>query len=158
MEIENSVLLTDAITASLDVTYLAKAEYGEDPALDLSAAGQANLSGRDFAQAPELAGNLALSMDKPISQQFALVGRVAARHTGEQYTNPSNDLKRDAETELDVSLGLESMRGWGITAWCQNCTDERYVVQHFNSPLQGTDRNAYVSAPLTFGVTFRGAF
>ncbi|MGB0211922.1 hypothetical protein, partial [Algiphilus sp.] len=71
---------------------------------------------------------------------------------------PSNDLKRDAETELDASLGLASMQGWEVTAWCQNCTDERYVVQHFNSPLQGTDRNAYVSAPLTFGVTFRGEF
>ena len=158
VEMENSLLLTDVFRASLDVTYLAEAEYGEDPALDLSAAGQANLSGRDFAQAPDLAGNLALSMDQPLTDRFALIGRIAARYTDEQFTNPSNDLKRDAETELDASLGLASMQGWELTAWCQNCTDERYVVQHFNSPLQGTDRNAYVSAPLTFGVTFRGEF
>jgi iron complex outermembrane receptor protein len=45
-----------------------------------------------------------------------------------------------------------------VTLWVQNATDERYVTQHFNSPLQGTDANAYVSAPRTYGVSFRAAF
>ena len=75
------------------------------------------------------------------------------------YTNTSNDLMRDAQTELNLSLGLKSVNGtWSVSAWCQNCSDERYVVQHFNSPLQGTDANGYVSMPLTYGLTLRMAF
>jgi iron complex outermembrane recepter protein len=158
-ELENSLRLTEALSLQLDLTWLAKAQYGDDPALDLSSAGQANLSGRDFAQAPELAANAALSLDQPLTPAYALTGRIAAQYSGEQYTNPSNDEKRGARTEYDVGIGLRSTRhGWSLSAWCQNCTDERYVVQHFNSPLQGTDRNAYVSAPRTYGVSLRGSF
>src|SRR5690606_22430030 len=110
-------------------------------------------------QAPELAGNLSLRLDHPVSANYALTGLILARHSGEQFTNPSNDEERDGETEFNLSLGLRSLAsGWSLSAWCQNCSDERYVVQHFNSPLQGTDRNAYVSAPLTYGVSLRGSF
>lgn len=152
LEVENSFSLTDALTLGLDATWLAEAEFGE-------AASILNLSGRDFAQAPDLAANISLSLDQPLSNSLSLTGRLAATHTGEQYTNTSNDLMRDAQTEVNLSLGFKaSDNSWSVTAWCQNCSDERYVTQHFNSPLQGADANGYVSAPLTYGVTLRMSF
>lgn len=152
LEAENSFSLTDTLTLGLDATWLAEAEFGESASI-------LNLSGRDFAQAPELAANASLSLDQPLSNSLSLIGRVAATYTGEQFTNTSNDLMRDAQTELNLSLGLKaSDNSWSVTAWCQNCSDERYVTQHFNSPLQGTDSNGYVSAPLTYGLTLRMSF
>jgi outer membrane receptor protein involved in Fe transport len=152
LEAENSFSLTQALTLGVDATWLAKAEFGESASI-------LNLSGRDFAQAPELAANVSLSLDQPLTDGLSLVGRVAATHTGEQYTNTSNDLERDAQTELNLSVGLKAPdNSWSVTAWCQNCSDRRYVTQHFNSPLQGTDSNGYVSAPLTYGVTLRMSF
>jgi iron complex outermembrane receptor protein len=152
LEMENTLRLTDALTLGADATWLATAEFGESASI-------LNLSGRDFALAPELAANVSLSLEQPLSDRLALIGRVAATHTGEQYTNTSNDLLRDAQTELNLSLGLKAPdNSWSFTAWCQNCSDERYVTQHFNSPLQGADANGYVSAPLTYGVTLRVSF
>ena len=151
-ELENSLLLSEALTAGLDLTWLAKAEF--DDAAELL-----NLSGRDFAQAPTLAGNLSLSLDQPVADGYAIVGRAAAQYTGKQYTNTSNDIERDAKTEYNFSVGLKSLQQhWTLSAWCQNCSDERYVVQHFNSPLQTGDSNGYVSVPRTYGLTFRGSF
>jgi iron complex outermembrane receptor protein len=151
-EIENSWSFTDTLTLGLDATWLAEKEFGESPTI-------LNLSGREFAQAPDLAANVSLNLDQPVSSGLALIGRVAAQYTGEVYTNTSNDLMRDAQTEVNLSLGLRSLNsGWSLTAWCQNCSDERYVVQHFNSPLQGADANGYVSSPLTYGLTLRMSF
>jgi outer membrane receptor protein involved in Fe transport len=151
-EIENSWSFGAAVTLGLDATWLPEKEFGE-------AASILNLSGRDFAQAPDLAANLSLNLDQPLTNSLALIGRAAAQYTGEVYTNTSNDLQRDAQTEYNLSLGLRSMNGnWSVTAWCQNCSDERYVVQHFNTPLQGADANGYVSVPLTYGLTLRVSF
>jgi iron complex outermembrane receptor protein len=152
LEVENSFSLTNALTLGLDATWLAEAEFGE-------AASILNLSGRDFAQAPDLAANLSLNLDQPLSNSLSLTGRVAGTYSGDQYTNTSNDLQRDAQTEVHLSVGLKaSDNSWSVTAWCQNCSDERYVTQHFNSPLQGADANGYVSAPLTYGITLRMSF
>jgi outer membrane receptor protein involved in Fe transport len=152
LEAENSFTLTDALTLGLDATWLAEASFGKSASI-------LNLSGRDFAQAPDLAANASLNLDQPLSNSLSLIGRVAATYTGEQFTNTSNDLVRDAQTELNLSVGLKaSDNSWSVTAWCQNCSDERYVTQHFNSPLQGTDSNGYVSAPLTYGLTLRMSF
>jgi iron complex outermembrane receptor protein len=152
LEAENSFFLTDALTLNVDATWLAEAEFGESASI-------LNLSGRDFALAPDLAANVALNLDQSLGGKLALIGRLAAAYTGEQYTNTSNDLRRDAQTEVHASVGLKaSDNAWSFTLWCQNCSDERYVTQHFNSPLQGADSNGYVSVPLTYGVTLRLSF
>lgn len=151
-EVENQFLVNNWLTLGLDVTWLAEARFGEDPSLGI-------LSDREFAQAPELAGNLSLTVDQPISSDLSFVGRLAAMYSGSQYTNASNNLERGDETTLDMNLGVRSeTKGWSANLWVQNLTDERYVSQHFNSPLQGTDANAYVSAPRTFGITLRANF
>jgi iron complex outermembrane recepter protein len=148
-EIENEFVLSDSLTLEADITWLKEAKFGNDASLGI-------LSGREFAQAPEFAGNLSLTMMRPLTDSLNLNGRVALMYSGEQYTNASNNLERDAETELNLSVGIGSVsETWSASLWCQNCTDERYVTQHFNSPLQTGDFNGYVSAPRTFGVTLR---
>jgi iron complex outermembrane recepter protein len=163
-EIENQFVLTEALTLGFDLTYLPEANFGESEDLTAESLGTpASLSGRRFAQAPELVGNLSLTMDQPLTDNLALRGRIAGYYSGEQFTNPANNQKRDAVTEIAATLGIASYSsGLSVNLWCQNCTDERYVTQHFNSPLQNLgddyDHNAYVSAPRTYGVTLRGNF
>lgn len=152
LELENQFLLSDAFSLNFDVTHIADAKFGDDPVLGA-------LADRNFAHAPEWAANLALSMDKPVSSNLSLFGRVGLNYSTELYTNTSNDHMRGNQGELAANLGVRSeTAGWTLAAWCQNCTDERYVTQHFNSPLQGDDANGYVSAPRTYGVTLRGSF
>ncbi|WP_373078439.1 TonB-dependent receptor [Zhongshania sp.] len=163
LEIENKFVLNDTFTLGFDMTWLPEARFGESEALDIASLGI--LSGREFAQAPEIVGNLSLTMDQPISDTLSLRGRIGGSYSGEQYTNPANNEKRDAQIEYSATLGLASNRsGIAVNIWCQNCSDERYVTQHFNTPLQGgisgspDDHNAYVAAPRTYGVTLRGEF
>jgi len=155
LEVENQFLLNDVLSLNFDITHIADASFGRDPVLGA-------LSDREFAHAPEWAGNLALSLDQPVSNALTLFGRVGVNYSTELYTNTSNDFMRGNQGEVAANIGLRSeVSGWTLAAWCQNCSDERYVTQHFNSPLQGpagSDANGYVSAPLTYGVTLRGAF
>jgi outer membrane receptor protein involved in Fe transport len=152
VEIENRFAVTEVLTLDLDAIYLAEAQFGTAAAIQ-------NLSDRRFAQSPDLAMNLALKVDQPLSGDLALIGRAAAVYTGDQFTNTSNNLRRDDQTELNLSIGLKlPSKDMSIVAWCQNCTDERYVTQHFNSPLQAGDTNGYVSTPMTYGVTVRVSF
>lgn len=162
-EIENTFVLSEALTLELAATWLPEARFGESESLSAEALGTVSLSGREFAQAPEFTANLALSVDQPISSDLSLRGRVAAYYSGEQYTNPANNQQRDAQTEYAATVSLSSAsKGVSVSLWCQNCSDERYVTQHFNTPLQNIgedyDFNGYVSAPRTYGVTLRGEF
>ncbi|WOX05285.1 TonB-dependent receptor [Microbulbifer pacificus] len=152
VEVENQFLLSDAFSLNFDVTHIADASFGSDPVLG-------SLADREFAHAPKWAGNLALSVDQPLSGALSLFGRVGINYSTELYTNTSNDLMRGNQGEVAANIGVRSeASGWTLAAWCQNCSDERYVTQHFNSPLQGNDANGYVSAPRTYGVTLRGSF
>ena len=152
LELENEFLLSNAFALNFDITHIANAEFGNDDVLG-------TLAERDFAHAPEWAGNLSLSLDQPLSNALSLFGRVGVNYSTELYTNTSNNHMRGNQGEVAASLGVRSdASGWTLAAWCQNCSDERYVTQHFNSPLQGDDSNGYVSAPRTYGVTLRGAF
>ena len=36
--------------------------------------------------------------------------------------------------------------------FCQNCSDERYVTQSVNTPLQTGDAIGYIGAPRQFGI------
>ncbi|MFV8819389.1 TonB-dependent receptor [Haliea sp. E17] len=151
-ELENQLLLSESFTLEFDVVHLAEAKFGNDPIIG-------NLADREFARAPDWASNLALNMDQPLGDNLALFGRVGLSYKSEIYTNTSNDFKEDDQTTYTATLGLRSMSGvWSVSAWCQNCSDERFVTQHFNSPLQSGDANAYVYFPRTYGLTLRGSF
>jgi iron complex outermembrane recepter protein len=152
-EMENHFLLNPIFSIDVDVTYLAQARFGYAPEVIGS------LSNREFAHAPEFAGNIALTMELPLAGELLLQGRLSSSYTSDVYTNTSNDVPRSDQTQFNASLGLAGAETpWSLTAWCQNCGDERFVSQHFNSPLQVDDINAYVVAPRTYGLTLRGSF
>lgn len=152
-EIENTFKLNSALTLSAAGTWLPEAKFGSSALLG------APLSGRRFSQAPKVAGNLALLLDKNLNSRFAVTGRIAAQYQSGIFTNTASDATQDSYTLLNLSLGLKSLaQGWSIEGWCLNCGDKRYLTQHFQTPLQTGDQNAYVGAPRTYGVTLRGRF
>lgn len=152
LELENQFVLNDTFSLMFDLTHLAEARFGDDPVLGI-------LADREFAMAPDLSANLALDFERPIASGLNLFGRVGMVYNSEIYSNTSNNLKVDAQSEYAANIGLRpDSTSWSLSAWCQNCTDNRYASVHFDSPLQAGDYNAYVSYPRTYGLTLRGSF
>ncbi|MCK7598021.1 TonB-dependent receptor [Microbulbifer sp. CAU 1566] len=152
LELENQFLLNDTFSLMFDLTHLAEARFGDDPVLGF-------LAERRFAMAPELSANLALDFERPIASGLNLFGRVGMVYNSEIFSNTSNDLKVDAQSEYTANIGVRpDAANWSLSAWCQNCGDNRYASVHFDSPLQAGDYNAYVSYPRTYGLTLRGNF
>ncbi|MFN3911943.1 TonB-dependent receptor [Hyphomonas sp.] len=150
-EFEHTQVLTDNIVWNASATWLPEASFGDDAAIGV-------LSGRRFSNAPELAGNTSLKFNYDLSDDKALTGLLQVQYAGERFTNTASNLKEDAQTTVNANIGMDFAGGLSVTAFLRNAFDERYVVQHFNTPLQGDDRNAYVSAPRTFGISLRKTF
>uniref|UniRef100_UPI00117DBC6C TonB-dependent receptor domain-containing protein n=1 Tax=Microbulbifer mangrovi TaxID=927787 RepID=UPI00117DBC6C len=152
LELENQLLLNETFALNFDLTHLAEARFGNDPVLGI-------LADREFAMAPEFSANLALDFERPLASNLNLFGRVGMVFNSDIYSNTSNNLKVSSQSEYAANIGVRSdSANWALTAWCQNCTDNRYASVHFDSPLQSGDYNAYVSYPRTYGLTLRGNF
>ena len=150
-EFEHTQALTDYLVWNASATWLPEAGYGEDAAIGV-------LSGRRFPNAPEISANTALNLDYELSGGKALTGLLQVQYSGERFTNTASNLQEDAVTLVNANLGVKFDSGLSVSAFIRNATDERYVSQHFNTPLQGDDRNGYVAAPRTFGVSVRKTF
>ena len=151
-EIEQTFKLSDALTLNGGVTWLPEANFGAAPIL-------LNLSKRRFSTAPKFAGNLTLSLEQPINDSMALTARVQTLYTSKVFDNPVNDLTQGGYALVNMNLGLKQIdSNWQIEAFMNNVFDKDYTTAHFNTPLQGDDRNAYLGQPRTYGVTLRGRF
>ena len=152
LELENQFLLNETFSLMVDLTHLSEARFGDDPVLGI-------LANREFAMAPDLSANLALDFERPIANNLNLFGRLGMVYNSEIYSNTSNNLKVGAQSEYAAHIGLRpDTASWSLSAWCQNCGDNRYASVHFDSPLQAGDYNAYVSYPRSYGLTLRGNF
>ncbi len=150
-EFEHTQALTDYLVWNASATWLPEAGYGEDAAIGV-------LSGRRFPNAPEISANTALNLDYDLSGGKALTGLLQVQYSGERFTNTASNLEEKAVTLVNANLGLAFENGLSVSAFLRNALDERYVSQHFNTPLQGDDRNAYVASPRTFGISVRKTF
>ncbi|MFN4183980.1 MAG: TonB-dependent receptor [Hyphomonas sp.] len=150
-EFEHTQAVTDYLVWNASATWLPEAGYGEDAAIGV-------LSGRRFPNAPELSANTSLNLNYDLDGGKALTGLLQVQYTGERFTNTASNLQEDAVTLVNANLGLAFDNGLSVTAFIRNAFDERYVAQHFNTPLQGDDRNGYVAAPRTFGISLRKTF
>lgn len=150
-EIEHTHALNDIFTLNASATFLPTAEYGEDASIG-------GLSGRRFSIAPKFAASAALNFDYDIRSNAALIGFLQLQHSGEVYTNSASNLTQDALTLVNANAGLSFDNGVAVTAFVRNLTDERYTAQHFNTPIQGSDRNSYVGAPRTYGIALKKSF
>ncbi len=169
LEIENRFAFNDYLTLDLAVTYIPHAEYGFDQELESATSAGAAVSGERFLLTPELASNATLSFEKPITDVLALTATAGYQYTSEQRTN-SGALPivgstgyeanlQQATTLVDLSVGLKQLdQGWSFNAFCNNCTDERYVGLEFGATFQTGSFMGFPSPPRTYGVALRGTF
>ena len=161
-EIEQTFAINEYLVANASATWLETADFGTDPLLgigDPSTPYLGGLSGRRFSTAPELAGQASLSLDYPIAPGIALTGLGQVQYTDEVFTNTASNLTQEAVTLLNANIGLSFEElDLKVTAFVRNISDEVYVTQHFNTPLQDIDRNAYLGAPRTYGLMLRKTF
>lgn len=151
-EIEQTFKLSDNFTLNGGLTWLPKATYGNDAIIG-------TLAGRRFSTAPEIAGNVSLSGEVPVSDALAVTGRVHLQYSGEVFTNPVTNDKERAFALVDANLGLKSLdANWQIEGFVRNLFNKVYITSHFNTPLQTGDINGYLGAPRTYGITLRGSF
>ena len=146
-ELEASFALSDALRFDLAGTWLPTRRFGTEPALGL-------LSDRDFPHAPEFAGTATLALEQPVSDSLALTARATVQYVGETFTSTANNARQDEYALVHLRLGLAMLdQKWQIAAFCQNCTDARYVTQAVNTPLQTGDVLGYIGAPRQFGLS-----
>lgn len=151
-EVEGTFELSDIFSLDAAITYLPQAELGEDASLGPV------LSGRRFAVAPEHSGSIALRLNKPLNDTYTLVGRLHQQYTGGYFTTNNDFSRQGGFGQTNLNLGIKSENGWTLEGWVLNVFDKRYVTNHFATTLQSGDVNAYMGAPITFGVTLRGSF
>jgi outer membrane receptor protein involved in Fe transport len=151
-ELEQTVKVSDVVTLNGGLTWLPKATFGNDAAL-------VNLAARRFSTAPKFAANGSVNVEYPVNDNVAITARLQTLYTSQVFTNPVNDLTQKGFALVNANLGLKSLSaGWQIEGFVQNLFNQDYVTSHFNTPLQGDDRNAYLGAPRTYGITLRGSF
>lgn len=153
LELENTLLLDEGLTLNANVTWLPYAEYGESPTLDPI------LSGNRMRLAAELSTNLGISYETELSETFQLRINTGYQYVGSRFTSTVSDEKQESYNLLNSTISLISTNsGWQIDLWGQNITNEEYVSYDFSSPAQAGDRNAFLGAPRTYGITLRGEF
>ena len=169
LEIENNFVLNDYLTLSLAATYIPHAEYGYDADLEMATSAGAAVSGERFLLTPEWASTATLDFERPFNDQVALIASAGYQYTSEQRTN-SGALPTQGSTGyianqqpdtwlVDLSLGLKQLeQGWSFNAYCNNCTDERYVGAEFGATFQTGSFMGFPAAPRTWGVVLRGKF
>ena len=146
-EVEASFALWDALRFDLAGTWLPTRRFGVAAPLGL-------LSDRDFPHAPEFAGTASLALDQPVSDRLAITARANVQYVGATFTSTANNARQDDYALINLRLGLKALdNGWQVALFCQNCSDERYVTQAVNTPLQTGDAIGYIGAPRQFGIS-----
>jgi iron complex outermembrane recepter protein len=120
--------------------------------------------------APEWSGSLAATFEQPIGATLILRANLGAKYTSEYNTGSNLDPRKiqDALTLVNARLGFGADdEGWMVEAWAQNLTDEEYYQVAFDATLQGSSAasplptstiDAFLGAPLTYGLTARFKF
>ena len=155
LEIENNFQVSDEFRVDLSLTYLdSRFEQIDDPFLSY-------LVGRQTPRAPDWAGVLALTYERPISGKLDFFARGLASYMGSHYVGadvPSEE-KVASYAVGDASVGVTSPdKGWDVLLWCSNCTDRDYRTIYFNTTFQPGSFSAYLNNPRQYGVTVRARF
>jgi len=155
VEIEHTQQVSDNLSFDFAVTWLGENTFG-DEARDLGF-----LAGRELSRAPELAANLGLNFNVPLSASLAVSGRLAYEWRDEHFTEAAivEPIVQESYSLFNLTAGLDFIdRGFRLEAFCRNCADEDYVTVHFNQPLGAGGISGYLGDPRTYGVQLRGEF
>jgi iron complex outermembrane receptor protein len=155
VELENNFQITDELRIDFSVTYLDSTfDEVDDPFLSY-------LVGRQTPRAPDWASVLALTYQKPISENMDFFVRGLASYVGEHYVGadvPSEE-KVSSYVVGDASIGVISVDGgWDLLLWCKNCADTSYRTIYFNTTFQPDSFSAYLNTPRQYGLTLRARF
>ena len=181
VELAATLLPTDNSRIDLTVGFL-DTEFDEFVTVDTQLSGPelatnpgqiVDLSGSEFAKAPDLSLNLAV---EPYIFRFGsgatLTPRVNFHYESEfkllPFGNPQN--VQDSYTRTDFRLIYDSGRTWSVEAWVKNIEDDDVLAAQFTSPnnllpkpnqfgapagpAQELLLGSY-AAPRTYGLTFR---
>jgi iron complex outermembrane receptor protein len=144
----------DGLSVQAGLTY-ADTTYGDDVLPDATLG---LLPGSQLSFAPKWTINGAIGYTWSVGDHLKLQADVGARFVSDH--NTGYDLApakaQDAYTLINARLALAQSEGaWSIELWGQNLTDEDYLEQSFDTPLQIDAVNAFLGAPRTLGVTLR---
>ena len=155
VELENNFQVSDNLRIDLSVTYLdSRFVQIDEPFLIY-------LVDRETPRAPDWAGVLALTYEKPMTAGLDFFARGMASYVGSHYVGadvPSEE-KVASYVVGDVSVGVTNAdKGWDVLLWCSNCTDKDYRTIYFNTTFQPDSFSAYLNNPRQYGVTLRARF
>ena len=167
-ELETTYRFNDVLSMSLNGTWIPHAKYGVDPAIEGTSAGRA-VSGERFLLTPNLALSGSLNLDQPVSENIAFTASTGFQYSSKQRTNSGalpianpNGYVANQQREMilvDASVGIKDIDGlWNLSAYCNNCTDKRYLQAEFGAVFQTGSYMGFAAQPRTFGVSLRGAF
>jgi outer membrane receptor protein involved in Fe transport len=148
---------TDGLLFNAGVTY-AKTEYGD---FTPPFAALFRLPNAQMSFAPEWSASLATTYEHNLGSSMQWRFNVGAKYTSEYNTGSDlNPVKlQDALTLVNARLAIGAQDGkWSLEAWAQNLTDEEYYQVIFDATLQTGTYDAYLGAPLTYGLTLRVQF
>ena len=145
---------TNAFGFGINVTIL-------DPLFDqfTNGPGGADLSGQQPAGISEFNASLSAQYD------FLLGGNEAYLRGDYQFEEDVQavdgidpEIASREVNLLNVSAGLTTDNGFGVTVWARNLTDEDFLISAFPSVAQAGSFSGYRNEPRTFGVTLRKDF
>lgn len=114
-----------------------------------------NCSGNQMPFASKVAGSLAGNYERRLGAGL-LAASLSAYYTSGLYFEPDNVIEQGSYTKVSASLKWTSDRGYSLSAYGANLTDERTVAF---AATQGTgNQTVAYAAPRTFGVTIGYAF
>lgn len=166
-EFDGSVRPVDPLLLRMAVTYL-DAEYKSFP---LSGVG--DLSGTQVAGVPPISATFSGQYTHEFGSGDALIARAAYHYESPVQiveglpgfidlgqaaaVGAAAQFKREID-EIDASLTYAMDNGFQLSVWGRNLTNDRYLLQTFDTPIQPLSISGYPNQPRTYGMTARYKF
>ena len=115
-----------------------------------------DLTGASSPFSPEFIGNIGISYEIPLGDNFSITPRIDVAHTSETQAALwfDEEFTLEARTLMNVRLDVGPNDGpWKVTLWSTNTTDKTYIA--------GIQNNAtlyYAGAPRQYGARLRYEF
>ncbi len=163
IEFEGIALLTDALTANLNLAYV-NAEFVDfETANPTTAPGtQVNLKGNPLPNAPEVQADLSLEYAWDMTDNWSVNARLQGVYTDERWFNEFQEAisYQDDTFSTNANILIASGDGhWTLNLWGRNLTDED-IITHVNvgSATLGFLRVGTFYDPRTYGATLGYTF
>lgn len=109
-------------------------------------------SGHWLPRAPRFTGALSVEIAHPLGDVGKLLLLPEIAYRSENYVDAANTalFRQPSHGDINLRAGFESVRGWNVTAWVRNMSDQRYTLGGFAvAPVLYA---VTTSPPRTFGV------